>query len=534
MKKKLLWLLPPLALLAFFLIFFSGRSAPEHVFLITLDTTRADALDYGPPENSPTPNLAALAAAGVRFENAYTVIPITAPSHAAMFYSLPPHVFKIFNNGQKRAAPYPTLAEIMKKKGYATGAVISLAVLNRDFGLAKGFDHYLENFKPGLWYRTAAEVNRDAFALIDKLKNSKSFIWLHYSDPHEPYFPPGDGARITITLGEDEIYSGPSIEQPVLRLPLLLQAGENIIRLETEIPPALGADGDFAGIGFSDLQVKTLDAGADISMAPSPDLSRRSERYGLVTFNTLASSSFLTVTNRGQAPCRAELNFKYQVKASPKAMRRGYDQEVRYLDAQIGLLLDHLKKEGLYEKSTFLIMGDHGEGLGEYQAHFGHIHYLNKVYTHVPFIVSGRNVRGNRVSTDLVSNLSVAPTLLELIGAAKPGHMAGSDALASGSDAKLFLETYSPESYFDAFSVVHFPWQVIFYPGRTENNLEFYNLERDRFGTAGLRAGSDPSGQRSEMTNSVLRISRIITANKRKQDSLNQKTMDTLKSLGYL
>jgi arylsulfatase A-like enzyme len=152
----------------------------------------------------------------------------------------------------------------------------------------------------------------------------------------------------------------------------------------------------------------------------------------------------------------------------------------------------------------------------------------------VPFIVSGRNVRGGRVRDDLVSNFSVTPTLLSLIGANKPRHMVGSDALAAGADPKLFLETYSPESYFDAFSVVHFPWQVIFYPGREERSLEFYNLERDRFGTTSLQAGADPSGQRSEMTNSVLRISRIITANKRKQASLNQRTMDTLKSLGYL
>lgn len=536
MKGKLLWLLPPLVLLAFFLIFFAGRPAPEHVFLITLDTTRADAIDYGPPENSPTPNLAALAAAGVRFENAYTVIPITAPSHAAMFYSLPPHVFKIFNNGQKRTAPYPTLAEIMKKKGYATGAVISLAVLNRDFGLAKGFDHYLENFKPGLWYRTAAEVNRDAFALVDKLKNGKSFIWLHYSDPHEPYFPPGDGARFTVTQGDDVLYRGPSIEQPVLRLPLLLPKGETVIGLETEPPASLDANGAFAGIGYSDLQVRSLDAdeSANIAMAPSPDLSRRSERYGLVTFNTQSTRSALVVTNRGNAPCHAELSFKYQVKTSPEARRSGYAREVRYLDSQIGLLLEHLKKEGLYEHSTFLVMGDHGEGLGEYRSHFGHIHYLNKVYTHVPFFVSGRNVRGGRVSADLVSNFSVAPTLLSLVGARKPKHMAGSDALSGGTDPRLFQETYSPESYFDAFAVVRFPWQVIFYPGRTERSLEFYNLEKDRFGTSDLQAGSDPSGQRSEMTNSLLRVSRIITASKRKQDSRNQKTMDTLKSLGYL
>jgi arylsulfatase A-like enzyme len=84
MKKKLLWLLPPLLALAFFLLFFK-RQAPQYIFLITLDTTRADAIDYATTGNSSTPNLAALAAAGLRFENAYTIIPITTPSHAAMF-----------------------------------------------------------------------------------------------------------------------------------------------------------------------------------------------------------------------------------------------------------------------------------------------------------------------------------------------------------------------------------------------------------------------------------------------------------------
>lgn len=190
MRRGLLWLLLPLGVLACGWFLSERRPLPEHIFLITLDTTRADAVDYRTTGNDRTPNLAALAAAGMRFDNAYSVIPITTPSHAAMFYSLPPHVFKIYNNGQERAVPYPALAEIMKRNGYATGAVISLAVLKSEFGLARGFDHYLENFKPGLWYRTAAEVNRDAFALIDKMKSGRSFIWIHYSDPHEPYSPP--------------------------------------------------------------------------------------------------------------------------------------------------------------------------------------------------------------------------------------------------------------------------------------------------------------------------------------------------------
>ena len=533
MKKKLTWLLVPLLLLAFFLLI-GKRSTPQHLFLITLDTTRADAIDYATAGNSRTPNLATLAAAGRYFDNAYTVIPITLPSHAAMFYSLPPHILKLYNNGQERAIPNPSLAEIMKNNGYVTGAVISLAVLNRNFGLAKGFDHFLENFRPGLWYKSADEVNRDAFTLIEKIKGKKSFIWIHYSDPHEPYFPPGPLEKFTIHCGQQLLFSGPSIEQPVLRLPLLLEPGNNLIRLHTQVPPSLLKSQAFTGISYIDLNLKSLDPGVELALATSPDLVRRSQRYGLVTFNTANLESFLTLTNRGKTPCRAELDFKYLLKTSDEAKRAGYEKEIRYMDSRIGLLLAHLKKENLYDKSTFLVMGDHGEGLGEYRNHFGHIHYLNKGYTHVPFILSGKGISRRQARNNTVSNFNVAPTLLDLIGATPPRPMVGVSVLSNPSDPRLFLETYSPEAYFDAFSVVHFPWQIIFYPGRPGNKLEFINLKKDRYGINNLHSGPDPSGQRSEMVNSVLKISRIITANKRNRNKLDQKTMDTLKSLGYL
>jgi len=396
MKIKLLWLVPPLLFLAFFLLFFKG-SAPEHIFLITLDTTRAAAIDYATTGNACTPNLAALAAAGRHYENAYMVIPITLPSHAAMFYSLPPHVLKLYNNGQERAIPYPSLAEIMKKNGYATGAVISLSVLKRNFGLARGFDHFLENFKPGLWYKTAAEVNRDAFALIDKMKGKKSFIWIHYSDPHEPYCPPGPQERFTVFLGGTLLHSSPSIEEQVLRLPLALKPGENSIRLHCEIPAFLRESRAFTAVSYADLKITPRDPRAPLTMSYSPDLVRRSERYGRITFNTKENESYLSIVNKGTAPCLADLGFKFMIKTTDEARRTGYANEVRYMDSQIGLLLARLKKEGIFEKSTFLVMGDHGEGLGEYNSHFGHIHYLNKIYTHVPFFISGKNIRGGEV-----------------------------------------------------------------------------------------------------------------------------------------
>ncbi len=534
MKKILLLLAPFLAGLALFLVI-SKRSGPDYIFLITLDTTRADYIDYSPTNNAHTPNLGRLAAAGMYFENAYSVIPITLPSHIAMFYSLPPHVFKIYNNGQERPLPYPGLAEIMKSKGYATGAVISLAVLNKNFGLNKGFDHYLENFPPGLWYKTAAEVNRDSFSLIRKLKDKKAFFWIHYSDPHEPYFPPVGNEKFTVNCNGKSVYTSYSIQQPLVSLELNLEPGANTIRLDTETPAMLQDSRTFTVINYADLKITALAPGADITLSFSADLVRHDERHGLVTYKSKLNSSSLTITNKGQKACRAKLGFVYQLKIGNEAKAALYEKEIKYLDEQIGRLLDFLRQEKLYDKSTFLVMGDHGEGLGEYQSHFGHIHYLNKAYVHVPFIISGKNIPRRGAQSGLVSNFNVAPTLLDLIHAKKPKAMVGKSALVESSqDARLFLETYSPEAYFDAFSVIRFPRQIIFYPGRPGDSMEFIDLQRDRFGIKNLITEPDPSGQRAEMIRSVLQISRIITANKRNQDSLNKKTMDTLKSLGYL
>jgi arylsulfatase A-like enzyme len=505
------------------------RPLPRHIFLITLDTMRADAIDTRSGAGSATPNLAALAGAGVRFVNAYSVIPITTPSHAAMFYSLPPHALKQYNNGQRLEAPYPSLAEIMKRGGFATGAVVSLAVLKREFGLDRGFDRYEENFRPFLWYRSAEEVNRDAFALIRRLKGGKSFVWLHYSDPHEPYFPPGGRERFTVSCAGRTLFSGPSSEQPVLRLGLDLRPGTNVVTLDSE-PPEAG----FTSISFSDLRVDALEPGTSVAMEPSSDLRSRSERYGRVSYSTTAARSSLNLTVAGNNPCRAELAFKYQLKTSDEAMRRGYRREVAYLDGQIGRLIAFLKREGLFETSAFLVLGDHGEGLGEYNGHFGHIHYLNPVYTHVPFFVSGRGVRGGGESRQLVSNLNVAPTLLALAGIPARAHMTGRDALKGGGDARLFMETYSPEAYFDSFAVVRFPWQLVFQPGRRDGQMEFYDLAADPLGSVDLQARPDPSAQRPEMTAALLRLSRAITSARRRLGGSEKKTMDTLKTLGYL
>lgn len=93
------------------------------VVVITLDTTRADRLGSYGYAAAKTDTMDQLANAGIRFENAYSPLPLTIPSHATMFTGLHPYNHHIRNNGDNVLAPeFTTLAEILQQQGWAAGA----------------------------------------------------------------------------------------------------------------------------------------------------------------------------------------------------------------------------------------------------------------------------------------------------------------------------------------------------------------------------------------------------------------------------
>ena len=117
---------------------------PPSLLLITLDTTRADAIGaYAATSAAATPILDALAAAGVRYDRAIAPAPLTLPSHASLLTGLDPVEHTVRGNGTA-ALPegIPTLAGALSSRGYSTAAVVGSRVLDRRFGLDHGFDHY--------------------------------------------------------------------------------------------------------------------------------------------------------------------------------------------------------------------------------------------------------------------------------------------------------------------------------------------------------------------------------------------------------
>ncbi len=164
--------------------------ARPSILLVTLDTTRADAIGPG-AKGLETPAFNALAARGRHFRQAYATVPETLPSHISMLTGLYPGGHGVHENARFLAADHALLAESLGRAGYRTAAFISSFVLSRRFGLSRGFAHYDDEL-PGTANERDADATTDrALAyLAEQDSSTPLFIWVHYFDPHAPYEPP--------------------------------------------------------------------------------------------------------------------------------------------------------------------------------------------------------------------------------------------------------------------------------------------------------------------------------------------------------
>jgi choline-sulfatase len=167
----------------------STPPVPPSILLVTLDTTRADAI--GPEARGiETPSANALARRGLRFRQAYATVPETLPSHSSMMTGLYPAGHGLHENGRFLAPGVPVLAERLRSAGYRTAAFVSSFALARRFGLARGFDVYDDEPAAGRAERSARETTERALADLRASAKRPLLLWVHYYDPHAPYAPP--------------------------------------------------------------------------------------------------------------------------------------------------------------------------------------------------------------------------------------------------------------------------------------------------------------------------------------------------------
>jgi len=211
----------------------SSQGSQPNVIVIMVDTLRADYLGAYGFEGDISPNIDALAAESVQFDNCITQAPWTSPAIASFITSLHAQNHCVANGyglfceviedeqvWESLPEEATTMAEVFRDSGYETAGFVGNWVVKSKFGFAQGFDTYVEPQgdeqhidEDGLLFARAAKWLRQR-------KSRRPFLlYVHFMDVHAPYrLTPEDitAVRNSPSLGKDRALTGQEIaDRPV-------------------------------------------------------------------------------------------------------------------------------------------------------------------------------------------------------------------------------------------------------------------------------------------------------------------------------
>ncbi len=396
---------------------------PPNIFLITIDTLRADHVHCYGYEQIQTPALDQIAKEGIRFTQAFTPSPITNSSHTSILTGLLPSSHGVSDFGVPLAPTHPTLAELLATRGYHTAAFIGAVILDSKSlapGLDRGFEFY-DNFPEhastksrwGRLERRGLEVEQHAESWLSKHPDGAHFVWAHFYDPHDPYEPP---------------------------------------------PP------------YSNIYKDRL-----------------------------------------------------------------YDGEIAYADSALGHFLAYLKKQGWYDGALIVVVGDHGEGLGEHHEDTHGI-FLYDSTTHVPLLVKLPNGRAAGKGIDAqVRTTDIVPTILDLLGLPMPEKLDGTSLTPLFTGGEATSRT--------VFGQTDYPLRFGWAPLRSVRTEAFKFIEAPKPELYDLRSDSRELQNKYEPWNAEVQELRKALAELNAQSpasgntsasSVSPDTIDELHALGYL
>jgi arylsulfatase A-like enzyme len=153
----------------------------------------------------------------------------------------------------------------------------------------------------------------------------------------------------------------------------------------------------------------------------------------------------------------------------------------------------------------------------------------------VPFIIYNpySKNKGIRVS-EPVTILDVAPTILKLMGWKKPKEMEGRNILnlkELKTTPEIYAETYTPESFYNRFSIIKNQWHLIFTPKKKK--FELFNLVKDTSESRDIYSKYKEKEEIKELERKLREYAEKALAN-RTIRTPDKETLKMLKSLGYL
>ena len=338
-----------------------GTTDKPNVLWILIDTTRRDHVQpFG--TLAETPAIARLAAEGIRFDDAVTVIPKTAQSVASFFTGSYPFHHGVRTLTDQFAELPSNVIGTFQEAGYRTAAFVNNPWISPDHGFGQGFDEYFlttdleekyggplryvswfvladrltveriettEAESPEVYVAHARSVTGAVSRYLRGIARPPFFIYAHYFQPHWPYLPPPE---------LEKKYGAPPGDQSLVNHP---------------------------------------------------------EKAGITHGQLIFDNHLPEEENEGA--------------------RRLYRGEIDDTMSEVGRLLEELDRLGYRDDTIVVFTADHGHSLGDHKYYFHHGAFLYESSVRIPLILRWpKKLPEGRVIEHQVRSIDLAPTLLSL------------------------------------------------------------------------------------------------------------------------
>ena len=459
-----------------------ASSPRPNVVLIVMDTVRADHVSALGYERDTTPNLKRLAADSVVYANTVSASDITLTSHASLFTGMYPSWHGAYCQppeaayGRELAKQYPTLAEVLKANGYQTVGIAANLYLRADFGLERGFDVF--------------QIPRPVPLLPDETRH----------------------------LLRRALRRGLSFAVDTAQFDRLYSRGEDI---DAALFSTLGQRTKPAAPLFVFLNY--MDAHFPY-VPPAPYDACFPGKRPRFTQDDLEEEQGLISRGLGQPA-------DYR----PHCVSQ-YDGGIAYMDAQIGKVVDWLKRENAYDNTMIVVTSDHGESFGE-RHRVGHANSPYQNLLHVPLLIKYPRGAHPGVESRPASLIDVAPTILDAVQAPLPKAMQGRSLAGIAETRAIYGETFPcpvmqpPECPKGCAAKAIFEGPMKFITS-SNGKRELFDLSSDPDEQRNLYIQQQERATRMDAALAAWR--KILPSQTRQNKQVDPEKLKQLKGLGYI
>jgi iduronate 2-sulfatase len=367
----------------------SATKTKPNVVFIGVDDLRTEINCYG-AAHMHTPNLDRLARQGVLFERAYCQQAVCAPSRNTIMTGLRPDALGIYDLStffREKAPDVVTLAQHFKNNGYRTeavGKIFHTGHGNQDDSLSWSVPRWNHTEKLRLLKKIGRGDTTGLESDAPRIKNL-NLPW-YCSDAPEENMSDFQIARIAVerikAMKDAPFFMAVGFLKPHLQFVAPRKYWNMYDPVKIVIPERKNPEGmpDIAIGNFGELR----------------------------KYHGIPDNGFLD-------------------DETSRKLIHGYYACVSMIDEQVGKLLDLLKEQGLAGNTIVVLWGDHGWKLGEYGNWCKHSNV--ELDTNAPLFISAPGIKGGIKTSSLAEFVDIYPTLCDLAGLEKPGHLEGKSLL---------------------------------------------------------------------------------------------------------